>query len=216
MRALVLLALLVPSVVLLVPSVAYAGWCDEETAATFVGDTEAFAAGKLKEMPDAWGLCFDQVIEGDQKLGARFINACETIVQDDPDNRICIQWSVELGAKKLGQLDLVDATTSLFDVRPFEDGGSLGIHLLVKLDDARALPIVKEKWLAGDKDKRARSDKNEMVYRWSIWRHAAIKLFASRGTTDDVAFLRDELKRTKDASVRRAITRAIKTIEKRA
>jgi hypothetical protein len=155
------------------------------------------------------------VIDGDQKLAARFINACEMIVQSDPDNRMCIQWSVELGAKKLGQLDLVEATTTLFELQPFEDMGSLGIHMLVKLDDARALPIVKEKWLAGDKDKRARSDKHEMVYRWSIWRHAAIKLFASRGTADDVEFLRDEMKRTKDASVRRAITRAIKAIEKR-
>lgn len=208
MRALVLLALLVPSV-------AYAGWCDEETAAKFVGDTEAFAAGKLKEMPDAWGLCFDQVIDGDPKLGARFVKACETIVQNDPDNRMCIQWSVELGAKKLGARDLVDATTTLFELRPFEDMGSLGIHMLVKLDDPRALPIVKEKWFAGDKDKRARSDKHEMVYRWSIWRHAAIKLFASRGMADDVAFLRDEMRRTKDASVRRAIARAIKAIEKR-
>jgi hypothetical protein len=208
MRALVLVALLVPSV-------AYAGWCDEETAATFVSDTEAFAAGKLKDLPDAWGLCFDQVIEGDQKLAARFINACETIVQDDPDNLMCIRWSVELGAKKLGQLDLLDATTTLFELRPFEELGSLGVHMLVKLDDARALPSVKENWIAGDKDKRARSEKNEMVYRWSIWRHAAVKLFASRGAPDDIAFLRDEMKRTKDASVRRAITRAIKAIEKR-
>ena len=209
MRALLII------VAVLVPSIAHAGWCDDETAATFVRDTEAFAAGKLKTMPDAWGLCFDQVIEGDAKLAARFVKACETIVQSDPDNRMCIQWSVELGAKKLGARDLVDATTKLFELRPFEDGGSLGIHMLVKLDDARALPIVKEKWLAGDNDKRARSDRNEMVYRWSIWRHAAIKLFASRGTADDIAFLRDEMKRTKDASVRRAITRALKVIEKR-
>jgi hypothetical protein len=197
------------------PSVAFAGWCDEETAATFVKDTEAFAAGELPAMPDAWGLCFDQVIEGDAKLRARFVKAGETIAQSDPDNRMCIQWSVELGAKKLGALDLVDATMKLFELRPFEDMGSLGIHMLVKLDDARALPVVKEKWLAGDNDKRAKSDKNEMVYRWSIWRHAAVKLFASRGTADDIVFLRDEMKRTKDASVRRAIAKAIKAIERR-
>lgn len=186
---------------------AEAGWCDEDSARTLVADTEAFAAGKTKAMPDMWDLCFEQEIIGDDKLTARFVAACETITTSDPNNKECVRWSIELGATKLGGLDLFEAAAKLFPFVPF--GEMIGIRLLAKLGDNRGVALVQEAWLAGERDKRSRSRKSDPVYRWSVWRHAAIKLFAAAARKADVTFLAEAHMRTKDAGVKRALAKAI-------
>lgn len=186
---------------------AEAGWCDEDAARRLVADTEAFAAGKTKVMPDLWDLCFEQVIIGHEKLTARFVAACEKITTNDPNNKACVRWSVELGAAKLGGLDLFEAAAKMFPLTPF--GDPTGIRLLAKLGDNRGVALVQDAWLEGERDKRSRSAKSDHVYRWSVWRHAAIKLFAAAATKADVGFLADAHKRTKDKAVKRGLAKAI-------
>ena len=184
-----------------------AGYCDTDSARTQVADVEAFASGKTKKMPELWVLCLEQEITGNAKLTARFLAACEKAVTVEPKNPQCVSWSIDLGATKLGTFDLFDAAAKQFPLEPF--GDSTGIRLLAKLGDPRGVPLAKDAWLKGEQDKRTKSQKSNDKYLWSVWRHAAIKLFTSASTAADVEFLTDARLRTKDASVRRALAKAI-------
>jgi hypothetical protein len=126
-----------------------------------------------------------------------------------------VRWSVEVGAKKLGSLDLFDATSKLFGLDPWKPG-DIGATLFAKLDDPRALPLVTAAWTTAAASKKVRSAKSNDQYLWTVWRHAAIRLFASQGRTDDITFLREQAAATRDRGVKRAIGKAIAAIEKRA
>jgi len=198
----------------LMPLRASAGECDDDNARRNVVALETYASGKGAK-PEIWGLCVEQAIVGSPKLTARFVAACEKIVARDPDDSECVHWSVFLGARKLGAVDLLDSVTRLFTLDPFAEAMN-AIDMYVKLDDARALPLIHDRWLVAAKDKHASSMKSEWVYRWAKWRHAAIALYASKGTPDDVAFLQDQAKATRDRGVKRAIARAVAAIQQRA
>jgi hypothetical protein len=194
---------------------AEAGLCDEDNARATVVSLEKFAASKQTDPPpEIWGLCMDQQVEHDAALTKRFLAACDKIAARDPKDAPCVRWSIVLGAKKLGGVDLFDETSKLFGLDPWKDG-TLGMLLLAKLDDPRGVPLVKAAWEANAKQKHAAAKRGNDSYLWSVWRHAALKLLASQGTADDATFL-SALPATGDASVTKAIHRAVAAIKKRA
>jgi hypothetical protein len=188
------------------------GYCDEEMAGKLVADVEALASGKKAE-PSDWGGCVDETIAANKPLSDRLVAACTTIVQTNPDDSDCIVWSIEVGAKQLGALDLFQKALELFPIEPF--GAGFGFELLATLDDPRALPRIRDAWADAAKDRRARSSRHEMRYRWARWRHTALRMFASHGAAEDTAFLTEQLRTTDDRGVRLAIHRTLKAIAAR-
>jgi hypothetical protein len=177
-----------------------------------VASLEAYARGRTKTAPTPNHLCVEQGVIGDAKLTKRFLAACETIVARDVKDMTCIGWSVELGAKKLGALDLFDGVTANFTLDAFQYQNQ-ATRLLRKLDDPRAVPIVRAQWVKANADKRASQSKH--AHDFTVYRHAAIALMASHGGADDAAFLAEQAKTIKDKGLKRAIAKAITAIEKR-
>ena len=205
MRCLVILVLV------LAARPAWAGDCSGG-GPDVVRDFEAFARGRTKTAPLPDHLCVEQGVMEDPKLIKRFLAACETIVARDPKGSTCIYWSIEMGAKKLGTVDLFDAVTENFTLDAFlyQNAAMTRYGLL---DDARAVPIMRAHWVTANADKRATQSRHQ--HNFTVFRHAAITLMRDHGTADDAAFLTEQAKTIKDRGIKRAITRALAAIEKR-
>jgi hypothetical protein len=187
------------------------GYCEDEIATKLVVDLETLAKGK-DAAPDNWGDCVSENIAQNKKLEARLLAACTTILATNPDNSDCVVWSVQVGAKTLGKVDLFERAAKLFPIDAF-DGSQLGVF--VALDDARALPLVRDAWARALADKRYKHAGRNQTYLLAVWFHAALSLFASRGGADDAKFLAENLTATNDKGVRRGMHRAIDAITKR-
>lgn len=192
---------------------ASAGDCSEG-GPDVVKEIEAYAQAKTKNAPDLNHLCVEQGVASDPRLVKRFLAACETIVARDPKDRNCIAYGIELGAKKLGGFDLFAAVGAVFRVDPFlyQDPAT---QLYRKLDDARAVPVLRAGWQASLADKRASSTNQNLVHNYTVFRHAAIKLMTAHGGKPDAEFLTEQLKGTRDAGLKRAMDKAIAAIEQR-
>jgi hypothetical protein len=180
-----------------------------------IKDIEAYARGTQKAAPELNSLCIEQGVMGDKRLGKRFLAACEKILARDPKDATCIHWSIEMGAKKLGSLDLFTALGTISTILPFEYGnGAAGSYLV--LDDPRAVPLLREAWRTADADKRASSQNRHLAHSYLVFRHTAVKLMHRHGVAADAAFLTEQSSRAKDRGLKRAITRALAAIDKRA
>ena len=190
-----------------------AGDCSEG-GPDVVTDIEAYAQAKTRTAPELNHLCVEQGVASDPGLVKRFLAACETIVARDPKDRNCIAYGIELGAKKLGGFDLFAAVGAVYQVDPFlyQDPAT---QLYRKLDDARAVPVLRTSWQTSLADKRAGSTNQNLMHNYTVFRHAAIKLMAAHGGQPDAEFLTEQLKATRDAGLKRAMNRAIAALEKR-
>lgn len=175
---------------------------------------EAYARGKTKTAPDIDSLCVEDGVASDARLVKRFLSACETIIARDPKDPNCIGYSIELGAKKLGSFDLFDAVGTIHKVDPFryQDAAT---QLYRKLDDARAVSVLRAHWQTALADKRASSTNHNTVHNYTVFRHAAIKLMTAHGGKQDAEFLAEQVKGTKDAGLKKAMTRALAAIDQR-
>jgi hypothetical protein len=179
-----------------------------------IRELEAYARGAQKQKPAPDHLCIEQGVMEDQKLVKRFLAACEKIVARDPKDGLCIGWSIEMGAHQLGTLDLFTAASTLWTIEPFVYGNGV-TESYVTLDDARAVPLMREAWRAADADKRAASSNRHLAHNYLVFRHSALKLMTTHGDATDAAFLTEQAKRAKDRGLKRAIARALAAIDKR-
>lgn len=205
-------SVMVSAALLLTASPAFAGYCDEEGAASVVQGLEAYAKKKGQEVPVLDHLCMETA-QTMPKLVKRTLAACTKVIAREPGFSDCVQWGVLFGAKQLGDVELFGKVGELFKLEPFtrED---FPLDLYLALDDARAVPLARQAWQAALLDKRATQER----YRFSFvkFRHAAIKLFAKHGGADERAFLDEQGKLLKDRGLKKAIGKAIAEIDKRA
>lgn len=151
----------------------------------------------------------------DKKLEKRFLAACEKIVARDPQDATCIFWSIEMHQKKLGTLDLFTALGTVSTIQPFIYGNGATESYGV-LDDPRAVPLLREAWRIAETDKRATSQNRHLAHNYLVFRHSAVKLMNRHGVAADATFLTEQLPRAKDRGLKRAISRALAAIDKRA
>jgi len=179
-----------------------------------IREIEAYARGTMKTAPELQGLCIEQGVMEDKKLVKRFLAACEKVVARDPKDATCIHWSIEMGAKKLGTLDLFTALGTVSTIEPFVYGNGAADSYVV-LDDPRAVPLMRDAWRTADADKRASTQNHNVAHNYMVFRHAAVKLMNRHGVAADATFLNDQLPRAKDRGLKRAISRALAAIDKR-
>lgn len=176
---------------------------------------EAYARSKAKTPPpDIDQLCVQDGVAPDPKLVKRFLAACETIIARDPKDLNCIGFGIELGAKKLGSFDLFDAVGTVYKVNPFQYQDP-ATQLYRRLDDARAVPVLRTHWQTALTDKRASSTNHNTVHNYTVFRHAVIKLMTAHGGKPDSELLTEQLKGTKDPGLKKAMTKALAEIDKR-
>jgi hypothetical protein len=191
---------------------AWAGYCDEDGAKATVGELEAYAKKKGKEEPSLDGICMEAVQEL-PKLKKRTIAACTKVIEREPQFAPCVAWSVKFGAKQLGTVELFDKVGELFKIDAFPYGLPT-LELYDALGDARAVPLVLEAWKAALLDKRAKQDRYR--YEFTVWRHAAIKIFSKLGGASERAFLEEQAAAIKDRGLLKAIKKANAAIDQRA
>jgi hypothetical protein len=188
------------------------GYCDDDIATKLVVDLETLAKGK-PATPDNWeGACVAENIAQNKKLKPRLLAACTKILETDPDHTDCIVWTLEVGAKTIGKLDLFEAFAKQFPIDAFE-GKSFGMYAF--MDDARALPAIREAWVRAANDKRSKNPSRNRKYLLAVWHQDALRLFTSKGTADDAKWLAEQLPKAADKGVRRNMHKAISAIEKR-
>ncbi len=175
---------------------------------------DLYARGKLKQSPNLDPLCVEQGVMYDPKLVKKFLASCATILARDHTDMNCTWWGIEMGQKSIGGVDLFEGLQN-FVIEPFEYG-NLASELLVELDDPRGVALVRAAWEKANTDKRATTNKREPAHNFLVFRHLAIKLMTKHGSPDDATFLRAELTKAKDRGLKRALTRAIAAIDKRA
>lgn len=206
---------LVVTMLVLIAGRAEAGMCDEPSANQMVRDLEQFAAGKAEEPPfENWILCLNE-IDTHAKLKARFFAACEKVMAKDAENKACIRWSVQLDAKTVGSVDLLDATVKSFGLDAWKSGYT-GVQMLETLNDPRGVALVEEAWRQNATDKKARSKRQSDINVWSAWRQSATRLIGSVGTDTDLAFLAEMKTAAAPRTVKAAIDKATAAIQKRA
>jgi hypothetical protein len=191
---------------------AWAGYCDEESAASVITGLEAYAKKPTKEKPYLDHICMDMAATV-PKLVKRTLAACTKVLEREPDFANCTEWSVKLGAKQLGTIDLFERVGATFKLEPFTYG-SQTLPIYEALGDARAVPLVLEAWKAALADKRAKQERHAHTFR--VWRHAALRLFAKLGGATERAFLEEQQQELKDKGLQKAIKKTLAEIEKRA
>jgi hypothetical protein len=191
---------------------AWAGDCGEDGAKATVEELEAYARKKGKEEPNLDHLCMESAAEL-PRLMKRTIAACTKVIEREPQFKACVEWSAKFGAKQLGTVELFGKVAELFKLEPFPYG-SPALSLYDALGDARAVPLVLEAWRAALLDKRA--TQKRYTYEFTVWRHAAIKIFAKLGDASARAFLEEQAVVSKDRGLLKAIKKAIAEIDKRA
>jgi hypothetical protein len=205
-----MLRLVVITALMLTTQTAMAGYCDEDNAADQIKRLEAYAKGK-GEAPELNHLCMETA-QSVPKLVKRVIAACTTLIAREPKHGDCIEWSVKYGATQLGGVELFGRVGEAFRNDPFSYGAGT-MELYGKLADPRALPLITATWTAALADKRATQAKH--THNWTVWRHAAIGMFAKLGGATERAFLDEQAKAVKDRGLRKAIAKAIAAIDKR-
>jgi hypothetical protein len=207
--------LAVIAAVLAISGRVYAGFeCDKEDAIRAV---EAAARSKAK-VEEASGLAgFWCASSGTEPQKKRVLAACRTILDRDGDASPCADLVASYGVAKLGDHDIFMLVSKEIG-QPLEYDGSFWFkqsELLARLADPRGAAVIIEIWkatlpLADERQKRHRS-----MASWSSWRQAAAEALGTLGSQDDIAFLDEQAKATKDTYVADACRAAIKAIEKR-
>jgi hypothetical protein len=214
MRALVNLFVLA----LAVARPAWAGVCvDESEADDGMKLIEAFAKDKAKKkaVDEAYGwLCVE--VEA-LRLRPRIERACRAILDRDGLESRCTTAVAAAGIPRLGDHDIYAFVVAMPD-DPLVHPGNIGttrLMLLGRMGDARAVPKIVEMW----KETIPRAAKNEKrrpaMMGWSVWRQEAAEVLGKLGGKDELAFLEEQAKATKDSFVAKACRGAIAAIQKR-
>lgn len=216
MRALAILA--VPVLALASARTADAGAClSAEEADEGMASIEAYAKAKARseerERNYQW-LC----VELDaQRLRRRIERACRVILDRDGLESPCATIVAAAGVAQLGKHDLYAwAAERLEDPLTYgADLGSTRIQVLGLMGDPRGLPALLDAWKAAIPRAAAREKHRRSMMGWSAWRQDAARSLGALGGKDEIAFLDEQAKATKDSFVARACRDAIAAIEKR-
>lgn len=214
-RALVIVILTVLSFA----GTAHAGVClSEDEANDGMAAIEAFAKdrSKAQAIDDSYGwLC----VELDAiRLRPRIERACRKILDRDGLKSRCAHLAGAAGIAKLGAHDLYAfAIAQPDDPITYADSG-LGVTrttMLGRMGDPRAVPVIVERWKAAIPRAAKLEKRRHAMMSWSLWRQHAAATLGALGGKDEIAFLGEQAKATKDRFVAKACRDAIAAIEKR-
>jgi hypothetical protein len=196
---------------------AHAGMCfGPEDNDELIKELEGYAKKKTKEFEEgtrAWYCLPADAV----RLRARIERACNAIVARDGIESKCTRLSMIAGIPKLGKHDLYELAVKLpedpIQWESVED--TTRSIILGRMGDPRGLPVVLELW----KTSIPRAEQNEKrriaMRAWSVWRQGAAEALGQLGGKDEIAFLEEQAKATKDSFVAKACRDAIAAIEKR-
>jgi hypothetical protein len=209
MRALVIL------LVLALARTASAGVCvDSSEADAAMKEIEAFAKNKSKGGEIFW-LC----VELDAiRLKPRIERACRAIVDRDGIKSRCTLVAAAAGIAKLGDHDLYAFVSEKPDDPLLYSTGGLEVTrtmMLGRMADPRAVQVIMETWRAALPRAAQQEKRRSSMMSWSVWRQHAARVLGALGGKDELAFLDEQAKATKDKLVAKACRDAIAAIEKR-
>ncbi len=210
---------------------AHAGACgggdEAEVKALEARARDPKAKADLGFLDLCWGDYFDD-LNPRPALQRRVLRACETILGRDPLDVLCVTIQVSRKKTEVAGVSLFDSL-SRWDRDPWSGvswplgSDSRTLDLMTQLGDRRAAPLVIETWKASvpEAERRERElrrwEKKTALVRWSRWRQQAAALLGALAepAPDTIAFLEAQAAATKDRSVKRACTGAVKSLRKR-
>jgi len=162
---------------------------------------------------DAWCL------SGDTKHDARLTKACETILDRDPKNTICLVVLASIGHSMVGTHDIF-AWVAAQPLRPWDTNSSspdYPLYLFKGMGDPRGAKLIVDMWKASiaRADALEKKHNRDALAEWSGWRQHAADTLGAIGSADDKAFLDEQAQATKDTHVAQACRDAIAAIASR-
>lgn len=197
---------------------ASAGVClSEEEANQDMQLIEVFAKDKSKgkEVDEAYGwLC----VQMDAlRFKPRIERACKAILDRDGIKSPCTIVAASAGFARLGAHDVYAAVMQISE-DPIASAGGAGLSKMTmvgRMGDPRAVPVILETWKAAIPRAEQREKRRLEMGSWSLWRQDAAGALGRLGGKDELAFLDEQAKATKDRFVAKACRDAIAAIEKR-
>jgi hypothetical protein len=147
----------------------------------------------------------------------RIFKACTTILDRDPANEVCMVVVASNGKSMLGKHDIFAwvASRPLAPWSMNSSGPDYALYLFRDLGDPRALPLVVDMWKASIPKAAAWEKRKQGMPEWSRWRQSAAQVLGVVGGADELAFLDEQAKATKDTHVAQECRDAIKAITDR-
>jgi hypothetical protein len=193
---------------------AFAGICDDEGGEQVLQGIERYAKDPGTKPPEVWHLCMEQVIAVQPRRAARFLAACEKILETHRSYGVCVEWPIYIGKKQLGTFDLFDLVEEAFKMEPLVWDSEPAL-LYTKLDDPRAVPRLIAGWkaqLAAKQQPKA----SWQLQAWDRFRRGAAKFLGKHGGAPEQVFLDEQLAVTRDPDLARPLRAAIAAIDQRA
>jgi len=184
----------------------------------FVALIEAAAKDKAALDAARAELAFTCVEFDAKPFAKRLAAACQTILDRDGDTAECMRDAAAAGSATLGQHDVFGWIRDHVSENPIDEDPLFGLgklELLAAADPARALPVVLDTWRAAIPRAAAREQHHGEMASWSAWRQRAAKVLGDIGGKDEIGFLTEQAKATRDAYVAQACRDAIAAIGKR-
>lgn len=214
-----MMRILVVMIVLTLARTAYAGMCSE--ADEVMKRIEAFAKdgskAKAKAIDDLSGwMCIEQ---GAPYYKARIERACRAILDRDGIKSPCAYLAAAAGMAKLGDHDLFTAALeSPDDPLAYQSNASFGVsrtQVFGRMGDPRGAAVIVQMWQVAIPRAEQQEKRRHVMMSWSVWRQDAAASLGAVGGKEDIAFLDEQAKATKDRFVAKACRDAIAAIEKR-
>jgi hypothetical protein len=156
-------------------------------------------------------------IRNDPPDRARIFKACQVILDRDPASEVCMVTVASNGKSMLGKHDIY-AWVASRPLAPWSTNSSLPdypLYLFRDLGDPRAVPLILEMWKASIPRADAREKRKQGMAEWSRWRQSAAQVLGAVGGADDLAFLDEQARATRDTRVAQECRDAIKAIRGR-
>src|SRR5207237_6986946 len=147
----------------------------------------------------------------------RIERVCRKILDRDGTKSRCVRLAAAAEFAKLGDHDIYAAVLQSSE-DPLQYRGGLWVTRLTLLDrmrDPRAVPVILEQWKAAIPRAAEQEKDHGSMASWSAWRQAAAAALGGLGGKDEIAFLDEQAKSTKDKHVAKACRDAIAAVEKR-
>jgi len=161
-----------------------------------------------------WATCLRDMhdsVPADSALPVRLLAACTKLLDQIPEDPLCIEIAARLGKAELGGHDIVAAIAKqpnrLEDARPND--------LIAAIGAPRGAAVVMARWkqlvpAAAQKERDA-----DAMNSWAAWRLSAAAALGITGDAGARGFLEEQAKATIDRGVKRACAAAIAAIGKR-
>jgi hypothetical protein len=146
--------------------------------------------------------------------------ACRTILDRDDIKSPCAYLAAAAGLAKLGDHDLF-ATVIESPDDPLAYQGNAGAfgatktQVLGRMGDPRAASVIVQLWKTALPRAEQQAKRRHAMMSWSVWRQDAAASLGAVGGKDEIAFLDEQAKATKDKFVAKACRSAVAVIEKR-